>query len=86
MLDGNNRLICELIKIKKMKINDAIKAIAGVLIIISLFLGHYVNENWLFLTAFVGLNLFQSSFTKWCLMDKILRKVGVEPSGDSCNC
>ncbi len=69
-----------------MKINDAIKAIAGVFIVISLLLGHYVNEYWLFFTAFVGVNLFQSSFTKWCLMEKILVKAGVGASGENCNC
>jgi Inner membrane protein YgaP-like, transmembrane domain len=69
-----------------MKINDAIKAIAGVFIIISLLLSHFVSQYWLFFTAFVGLNLFQSSFTKWCLMEKILKKVGLQASGDSCNC
>ena len=69
-----------------MTINDAIKAIAGVFIIISLLLGHYVNEYWFFFTAFVGVNLFQSSFTKWCLMEKILSKAGLENSGVSCGC
>ncbi len=69
-----------------MTINDAIKAIAGVFIIISLLLGYFVNEYWLFFTAFVGLNLFQSSFTKWCLMEKILMKAGMESSGANCNC
>jgi len=69
-----------------MKINDAIKAIAGVFIVISLLLSHYVNEYWLFFTAFVGVNLFQSSFTKWCLMEKILKKVGLESGDESCGC
>ena len=69
-----------------MTINDAIKAIAGVFIIISLLLSHYVNENWLFFTAFVGVNLFQSSFTKWCLMEKILSKAGLESASDNCGC
>ena len=69
-----------------MTINDAIKAIAGVFIIISLLLGHYVNEYWFFFTAFVGVNLFQSSFTKWCLMKIILSKAGLENSGDNCSC
>jgi hypothetical protein len=37
----------------------------------------YVNIKWLWFTAFVGANLLQSSFTKWCLMNDILKKVGV---------
>jgi len=52
-----------------------IRAIAGCMIIISVLLAFYVNSYWLLLTAFVGLNLVQSSITKWCLMDDILRKV-----------
>lgn len=51
-----------------------IRAIAGVLVLTSILLAYYVNINWLFLTAFVGLNLLQSSITKWCLMDDILKK------------
>jgi hypothetical protein len=38
----------------------------------------FVNEWWLAFTAFVGLNLLQSALTKWCLMETILRKFGVE--------
>ncbi|RKD98494.1 YgaP family membrane protein [Marinifilum flexuosum] len=52
-----------------------IRGIAGTLVLISIVLAIYVNINWLFLTAFVGLNLLQSSITKWCLMDDILRKL-----------
>nr|WP_320119585.1 DUF2892 domain-containing protein [uncultured Marinifilum sp.] len=52
-----------------------IRGIAGAMVLISVLLAFYVNINWLFLTAFVGLNLLQSSITKWCLMDDILKKV-----------
>ncbi len=52
-----------------------IRAIAGTMVLVSILLAFYVNINWLLLTAFVGLNLLQSSITKWCLMDDILRKV-----------
>ena len=55
-----------------------IRAIAGIFILISLILALYVNMNWLWFTAFVGVNLFQSSITKWCLMENILKKVGVK--------
>lgn len=56
-------------------INRLISAIAGTFIIISVLLAMYVNENWLWFTLFVGANLLQSSITKWCLMEDILRKV-----------
>jgi hypothetical protein len=66
-------------------INRFIKAIAGTFIIISALLAMYVNINWLWFTIFVGANLVQSSFTKWCLMEDILKKLGVKDSeGDSC--
>jgi hypothetical protein len=48
------------------------------LVLISLVLAHYVNPNWYWFTAFVGLNLLQSSITKWCLMEDILSKLGVK--------
>ena len=54
-----------------------IHAIAGSFILISIFLSIYVSQNWLWFTAFVGANLLQSSITKWCLMDDILTKLGV---------
>ena len=54
-----------------------IRLIAGTLVMGSLALGWWVNPYWFLFTAFVGLNLFQSALTKWCLMDDILRKLGV---------
>lgn len=56
-------------------INRIIRAIAGFFILLSIILAVYVNQNWLWFTGFVGVNLLQSSFTKWCLMEDILRKV-----------
>ena len=58
--------------------NRLIRSIAGIFILISLLLAIYVNQNWLWFTAFVGANLLQSSITKWCLMEKILEKLGVK--------
>ena len=55
-----------------------IKGIAGSFVLISLLLAHYVNPNWIWFTAFVGANLLQSAFTNWCLMDTILKKIGVK--------
>lgn len=65
-------------------INRYIRAIAGTFVIISVLLAMYVNENWLWFTIFVGANLLQSSLTQWCLMEKILFKLGVKKEGDSC--
>jgi len=55
-----------------------IRATAGIFILASLLLAIYVNINWLWFTAFVGLNLLQSSLTKWCLLAQILDKFDVK--------
>jgi hypothetical protein len=60
-----------------MTLERYIRIIAGAFILISLALAHWVNINWLWFTAFVGANLFQSGITKWCLMEDILKKLGV---------
>lgn len=60
-----------------MRIDYIIRGIAGTFVLISLALAQWVSPWWLLFTAFVGLNLLQSSFTKWCLMEIILEKLGV---------
>ncbi len=55
-----------------------LRGIAGAFILLSLLLAHYVNLNWLWFTAFVGVNLLQSAFTNWCPMMWMLRKSGVK--------
>jgi hypothetical protein len=54
-----------------------IRAIAGTFILLSLVLAYFFSPYWLLFTAFVGLNLLQSAFTKWCLMEDILARLGV---------
>lgn len=61
-----------------MTVDRFIRMIAGVFIVASAALAYFVNLNWLYFTAFVGLNLFQSAFTNWCPMMGILRKLGVQ--------
>ena len=61
-----------------MTVDRTLRIIAGAFILISLGLGHYVNHNWYWFTAFVGLNLFQSGFTNWCPMMAILRAFGLK--------
>ena len=61
-----------------MKMEDWIRAIAGTFILLSLALAQIHSRYWLLFTAFVGLNLLQSAFTKWCLMEKILARLGVQ--------
>lgn len=54
-----------------------IRIIAGTFVLGSLAFAVWVNLNWLWFTAFVGANLFQSGFTNWCLMENILEKLGI---------
>lgn len=61
-----------------MTINESLRLVAGVMILLSLFLAMNFSINWLWFTAFIGVNLLQSSFTKWCLMMTILKKLGVK--------
>lgn len=65
-----------------MNINRTVRVVAGFFVLLSLALGApaspvFVSSYWLWFTVFVGANLFQSGLTNWCLMDKILKKVGV---------
>jgi hypothetical protein len=62
-----------------MTIDRAVIAFAGLMVLISLALAHFVSPWWLLLTAFVGLNLLQSAFTGFCPAAMILRKAGVSP-------
>lgn len=60
-----------------------VRIVAGAFILISLALGApqsplFISSYWLWFTAFVGLNLLQSGISKWCLMEVILRKLGVK--------
>lgn len=60
-----------------------VRIVAGLMILLSLILAHLTGQvnlgqlSWLWLTAFVGLNLFQSGFTRFCPLDTILEKLGV---------
>jgi len=60
-----------------MYIDRLLRIIAGAFILLSVVLAVTVNLNWLWFTAFVGLNLFQSGFSNWCPMITILAKLGV---------
>ena len=57
--------------------NDSIiRRFAGVFIIASVALGYFVHPAWFLFTAFVGVNLFQSSYTAFCPLERILGRVG----------
>ena len=67
-----------------MTIEKLIRIFAGAFVLASLALGVFVNANFLWLTAFVGLNLFQSGFTRLCPLASILRRLGVRESAGAC--
>jgi hypothetical protein len=54
-----------------------IRRIAGMFVLASLALGYWVSPYWYLFTMFVGLNLLQSSFSRWCFMEQLLEKVGI---------
>ncbi len=55
-----------------MTMHYMIRGIAGTFVLVSLALGYWVSPYWYLFTAFVGVNLLQSSITKWCLLENIL--------------
>jgi hypothetical protein len=59
-----------------MTLDRYLRMIAGAFVLASLALGAWVNPNWYYFTAFVGLNLFQSAFTNWCPMMTVLKRFG----------
>ncbi len=77
-----------------MSLERWIRLIAGTFIIVSVALSYFHSRLWLWFTLFVGVNLFQSALTRWCLMEDILRKLGVGQSaahassaaGPACGC
>lgn len=61
-----------------MSVERALRLMAGLVVLVSLALAHYVSPYWLWLTAFVGLNLLQSAFTNWCPAMAIFRALGMK--------
>ena len=62
-----------------MNVDRAVMAFAGTVVLLSVLLAQLVSPWWLLLTAFVGLNLLQASFTGFCPLAMILRKFGLAP-------
>ncbi|HYG97598.1 MAG TPA: DUF2892 domain-containing protein [Terriglobales bacterium] len=68
-----------------MTVERALRMLAGFFVMLSVALGHWVSHWWFLLTAFVGLNLFQSAFTNWCPAMTIFRKIGLKDAA-ACAC
>lgn len=69
-----------------MTVERIIVIMAGFFIMLSLALSHYHHPYWLWFTAFVGFNLFQSGFTGFCPMAIILKKLGVATEASKAGC
>jgi hypothetical protein len=61
-----------------MTVNEALRAMAGFFVLLTIALGYWVSPYWFLFTAFVGLNLLQSAFTRWCPAMAIFRKLGLK--------
>lgn len=64
-----------------MTVERAVRLMAGVVVLVSLALAYYFSPYWLWLNAFVGLNLLQSAFTNWCPAMSIFRMMGLKDAG-----
>jgi len=69
-----------------MSLDRAIMAFAGVMILLSLALTHFVSPWFWLLTAFVGLNLFQSAFTGFCPAGMVMKRLGIGRAADGPGC
>lgn len=69
-----------------MKTENAIRVLAGTMVLISVALTHFVSPWWLLLAVFVGVNLIQSAFTSFCPAEIILKKLGVTKDGTGSCC
>jgi hypothetical protein len=58
--------------------------LAGIMVLVSLALSRFHSSNWLWFTAFVGANLIQASFTGFCPLAMVLRRLGVRPGAAFC--
>jgi len=67
-----------------MTLHRYLRLVAGTFVLASLALAHFVSPNWLWFTAFVGVNLVQSAFTDWCPLMTLLRRAGVPETAIRC--
>lgn len=59
-------------------LNKYFRVIVGIMVLLTVVLTYYLSINWLWFGVFIGFNLIQSAFTKWCLLESILMKLGVK--------
>ena len=59
-------------------LNKYFRVIVGFMVLLTVFLTYYVSVKWLWFGVFIGVNMIQSAFTKWCLLETILVKLDVK--------
>jgi len=64
---------------KSSSVDRLVFRVAGIFVLASLALGYFVHPAWFLFTAFVGLNMFQASFTGFCPMAMLVKKLGAKP-------
>ena len=67
-----------------MTLERAVEAFAGIMVLLSVALTYYVHPNWVWLTVFVGANLFQMGFTGFCPATRILYAIGLKDKQSGC--
>lgn len=65
-------------------LNKYFRIIVGVMVLLSVVLSVFVSPNWMWFTVFIGINLIQSAFTKWCLLETILVRLGIKKQSEGC--
>jgi hypothetical protein len=68
-----------------MTVERAVRLMGGAMVLLSVALAHFFSFYWLWLTAFVGLNLLQSAFTNWCPAMSIFRAMGLKDASRKTN-
>lgn len=62
-----------------MSVDRAVLAFAGVVVLVSLALAHFVHPAWIWLTVFAGANMFQAAFTGFCPAAMVFKRLGLKP-------
>lgn len=69
-----------------MTLDRAVQAFAGVMVLVSVALTHFVHPAFFWMTVFIGANLFQSAFTGFCPAAMVMKKLGIGRAGDASCC
>src|SRR5579859_5914197 len=77
-IENRNSIRRQKRSVSLMTVEGGVRLMAGVMVLLSVALAHFISLYWLWLTVFVGLNLLQSAFTNWCPAITMLRAIGLK--------